>query len=463
MRAISQVMIVTLVLATSSLSLGQIQPARTADARTFPAPWRPAFGDQDPNANNGTSAATDANPNPSSGQPLRSPSTPERRTINANATEASPASANSPPATRVASRTSDSNITRITKTMNMLPNKDGQVWREYDISPYTSKITNSPNPQQAILDWILKETGTEMWFNQPMGILNADRDHIYVYHTPEIHNVVRRIVDRFVNTRGQVQMVDINLVTVENPNWRSSVYSILQPVEVQSPGVEAWMVSKENAARLLSQISRRGDFKQHSSGRLTAHDGQGIVLEKTRPRQFVRSLRWVPDQIPNYQPLLTTINEGYRLEISSLSSLDNSVIEATIKCDVDQVEKLSTVSVDVPGTTPGLVQQMDLQIPQLLSWRLHERFRWPNDQVLLLSCGVVAKPDPQAQQTGALPRLFNLQRNRADALVFIEYRGPTSQGPVSGNQISSAANPATPNRMAGPSNSSTEGWLPANR
>ena len=131
---------------------------------------------------------------------------------------------------------------------------------EYDISPYTNNITGNENPQQAILDWILRETGKDMWFNQPMGMLNADRNRIYVYHTPEIQNVVRTIVDRFVHTRGQLQTIDLKLVTVEKPNWRSDVYAMLQPVEVQTPGVEAWLVSKENAAMLLSQLSRAATF-----------------------------------------------------------------------------------------------------------------------------------------------------------------------------------------------------------
>ncbi len=362
-------------------------------------------------------------------------STPETQT---NATSVQSEQTNSPPAINSLSE----GVAKVTRTMDMLPNAAGQIWREYDISPYTSQITSIQNPQQAILDWILRETGTEMWFNQPMGILNADRNHIYVYHTPEIQNAVQKIVDRFVNTRGQVQVVDINLVTVENPNWRSNVYAMLQPVDVQSPGVEAWMISKENAAQLLSQLSRRLDFKQHSSGRLVAHDGQNLVLEKFRPRQFVRSIRWVANQSPSYQPLLSTIDEGYKLSISSLSTLDGRLIEATIKCDVDQIEKLTTVKVDVPSATPGRLEQMDLQIPQLVSWRLHERFRWPNDQVLLLSCGVVAKPDPQAPQPGNFPRLFNVNRNRADALVFIEYRGPAGPGQY--------PNLAAPSALSGP-------------
>ncbi len=436
---------------TPALISAQNNPSAT-DTRAFPAPWRPSFGEKS------SAPATPSTDNLDTNNLRTEDSTeakipPGSNPATLSAADASTGQAQQPQTagvtdqSRQASATTDASnvqtgITRVGRTLDMLPNQAGQIWREYDISPYTSKITSTQNPQQAILDWILRETGTDMWFNQPLGILNADRNHIYVYHTPEIQNAVRKIVDRFVHTRGQVQAVEINLITVENPNWRSNVYPMLQPVDVQSPGVEAWMISKENAARLLGQLSRRSDFKQHSSGRLVAHDGQQLVLEKFQPRQFVRSLRWVPDQNPNYQPLLTTIDEGYKLEISSLSSLDDRLIEATIKCDVDQVEKLTTVKVDVPSITPGRIEQMDLQIPQLLSWRLHERFRWPNDQVLLLSCGVVAKPDPQAPLPGNFPRIFNSNRNRADALVFIEYRGPASSGQY--------PTPATPNGQLTP-------------
>ena len=309
--------------------------------------------------------------------------------------------------------------------MNQLPNKAGQVWREYDISPYTTQITSTDQPEKAVLDWVLRETGTEMWFTQPMGVLNVEKNKLFVYHTPEIQSVVKGIVDRLVRTKGQVQTVDVNLITVAKANWRSQAYTMLQPIEVKSPGVEAWLVSKENAAILMGQLSRRSDFKQHSSGRLTNHDGQSFSLDKTRPLQFVRSLRWTPGQAAGYQPLLTTVNEGYKLQLSCLTTTDNASIEAMIKCDVDQVEKLEDVSVAVPAGSGGAQQKVSLQVPQMVSWRLQERFRWPSDEVLVLSCGVVATPDPDSRSRGLrLPGSSGAKR--ADALLFIDYRGPAT-------------------------------------
>ena len=328
--------------------------------------------------------------------------------------------------------------------MSELPNDAGQVWREYDITPYSSAISGIDDPQQAILDWILKETGTEMWFNQPLGILSANRNQVRVYHTPEIQAIVHGIIDRFVNTRGQVQNLEVSLITIGKPNWRSAAYPVLQPIEVQSPGVEAWMVTKENAALLRASLARRGDFKDHGTGRIAHNDGQTVVLKKTQPVQFIRNFRWVTGQIPSYQPLVTTVDEGYTLEISSLSSLDGNTVEAAIQCHVDQVEKLDTVKVDVPGVVGATTDRISLQIPQLVSWRLKERFRWRDDQVLLLSCGVVATPGPEAASAINLPRVFGSSgKRRADALLFVDYRGPQLPGNVPQNSADSRTVPVS--------------------
>ena len=323
-------------------------------------------------------------------------------------------------------------VTKVTRTFEKLPNAAGQVWREYDITPYTSELSNLQRPEQAVIDWIVKETGTRLWFSEPMGVLSADRKRVIVYHTPEIQRVVKTILDRFNRTRAQSQVFEINLVTVDKPNWRATAYPMLQPIEVRSPGIEAWLVSKENAAILQGQLARRADFKRHSGGRVAGPDGQTFVLEKSTPVSFTQALQWTPNQVPNYQPKNETINEGYRLALSCLTSLDNRTIEAIIDCDVDQVEKLTPVKVDLPAPG-GALTQLDLNVPQLVSWRLNERVRWPSDQVLMLSCGIVASPEAKQglPRGGAFQILSRLQPSkRTNALLFIEFRGPQSGATV---------------------------------
>lgn len=416
----------TLAILGTSLTIAEAQTQVPDSGRANPAAWRPSFNPIDKTAiaemssedRASDSRINDANQN-QSGQSNQQGFRPAP--FNRQAASSSIVNPETTPG-----------ITKVTRTFDKLPNGAGQVWREYDITPYTSELSNTNRPQQAVIDWILKETGTQLWFNEPFGILSADEKRVMVYHTPEIHREVRAIIDRFNRTRAQAQVFEVNLVTVKNPNWRSQAYPVLQPVEIRSPGIEAWMVSKENAAILQSQLARRGDFKRHSGGRVASPDGQTFVLEKSNPVSFIQALEWVPDQIPNYRPKTETINEGYRLALSCLTSLDNRTIEAIIDCDVDQVEKLTPVKIDLPSPS-GALTQMDLNIPQLVSWRVNERVRWPSDQVLLLSCGIVADPESQ----GEMPRagglnLFSKLRpsKRSDALLFIEFRGPQTGSTV---------------------------------
>jgi hypothetical protein len=82
--------------------------------------------------------------------------------------------------------------------------------------------------------------------------------------------------------------------------------------------------------------------------------------------------------------------------------------------------------IDLPVGNPP--PRVTLQVPQLVSWRLSERFRWPAQEVLLLSCGVVASPAPAAGGMMALLTPLGLSSTRADALLMIELRTPPASG-----------------------------------
>jgi hypothetical protein len=335
-----------------------------------------------------------------------------------------PGSPNDPPA----------EITKVSQSFSQLPNDGGQVWREYDIRPYTLQMSAADKPEQALTEWILKHTGTEMWFAEPLGILHASREKVIVYHTPEVHNQIKPIIDRFNYTQGQKVSAQVNLVTVGSPNWREVAYPYLEPIAVSSQHVEAWLVSRENAALLLNQLSRRSDYRSHAAGTMTVANGQKLELKKETPTQFIRSLRWTPGNVTPVQPIMAQINEGYSLSISFLNSLDGQSIESSITCNVDQIEKLTQVKIPTSlqaqqrgliGRAAATTDTINLNIPQFVSWRLHERVRWPVDHVLLISCGVVATPNTDGgRPNSGIGQLLAGGASRADALLFIDYRGP---------------------------------------
>ena len=309
------------------------------------------------------------------------------------------------------------------KSPGILPNEHGQQWREYDLSSYTLRVRDVPHPEQAVVDWILRETGTEVWFREPLGILSATSTTLRVYHTPEMQERVRGILERIVNGDTDTHALGVRLMTVGSPNWRVRALPLLKPVDVTSPGVDAWLLSRDSAASLLEQLKARADFREHSAPVVEIANAQVKTLARSQPRSFVRGIQ-LKREFPFYDTIPGKIDEGYKLEISPLLSLDGQTMEAAISCEVDQLEKLVPLSIDVP--VGGQTQRVQIHVPQMASWRLSERFRWPASEVLLLSCGVVASPEPAG--TGFLSILspLGVSSGRADALLMIDHRPPSA-------------------------------------
>ncbi|EMI19750.1 putative secreted protein [Rhodopirellula maiorica SM1] len=308
-----------------------------------------------------------------------------------------------------------------------LPRNAGQEHRVYDLTAYTRYLTQHDRPEQAVIDWILRETGTDVWFTEPFGFMSATRDQLSVYHTPEVHQVVAGIVDRFIAGDIQPQVLHLRLMTVGNPNWRARAHMLMTHVPVDSPGVQAWLLSKENAAVVLNMLRQRTDAREVQGVDLPIFNGQTEKLSRTRGRNYVRNVRESPQGWPPYEPETGEVQEGYRLSLSPLLTTNNSVIDVMIKAEIDQVDKFNHVDLELPLRNQQ-VHRTRIDVPQVVSWRLHERFRWESDKVLLLSCGVVASPErPGGSSFMNLDMLTGNTSGRADALMFVEFRGRASE------------------------------------
>jgi hypothetical protein len=169
-------------------------------------------------------------------------------------------------------------------------------------------------------------------------------------------------------------------------------------------------------------------------------NGQSQTLARTQPRNYARSVQ-LKQTFPFYDLVPGQIDEGYSLEISPLLSLDGQTIEAAIDCHVDQVEKLVPLAIDVPIGNQS--QRVQIQVPQVASWRLSERFRWPVNEVLLLSCGVVANPAPSATGVFSILSPLGVSNGRADALLMIEQR-PAGEVTLAAGPLKNPASPAIP-------------------
>ncbi len=328
-------------------------------------------------------------------------------------------------------------VSSSTSAITSLPNDAGQVWKQYDISAYAARVTNTKQPQQAIIDWILRETGYEAWHSEPLGILTANNRTLTVYHTPAMQAKIADIVARFVNPEAAAYPFTLRVVTVDSPSWRTKAQPLLRPVPVQTPGVCAWVMPREDAAILLADLRRRTDYREHSSPYLMVTNGQSTVVPAMRSRPYVRDVVSRPDLPAGYEFQQGQVDEGFSLDFSPLLTADRRLIDATIKCDIDQVEKMLPVFLEIP-TPASPRNRVKIEVPQMTHYRFHERFRWPVDQVLLVGMGMVALPMPvdgKPLVPGLVLPIGNTPA-RADLLVFVESR---SQSPVSrGNPQSPA-------------------------
>ncbi len=319
-------------------------------------------------------------------------------------------------------------ITRavVTKGTSQLPSDHGQVWREYDITPYTTRVESSEHPEQLIVDWILRETGYEAWHSTPVGLLSADRKTLRVYHTPQMQATVADIVDRFVSTKAQNHGFGLRIITLKNPNWRTRAMPLMTSIPVQSPGVQAWIMARESAAVMLAEMRSRTDFREHTTAHQMVLNGQTSIVSTMRPRTYSKGIIANQTVWPGFQPELGQIDEGFSLEFSPLLSADATTTDAVVKLKLSQIERMLSVQLEVPSAAAAN-QKAQVDVPQLTMVQVHERFRWPTDQVLLLSIGVVATPGPE--KSNLLTDVLPLPKSapRADALLLVESSGTASQ------------------------------------
>jgi len=341
------------------------------------------------------------------------------------------AAAEPPPVTRA----------QVSNGSGALPSDHGQLWREYDISPYTLRVSASPHPEQAIVDWILRETGYETWHSTPVGLLSADRRTLRVYHTPQMQAIVADIVDRFVNNYAESQGFGLRVLTIKNPNWRVRALPLMTPVPVQSPGVQGWILAQEDAALLVAELRQRTDYREHNLPHQLVLNGQTAVLSSIRPRPYAKGIIPTQNAWPGFQIEPGQIEEGFSLEFSPLLTTDLRTTEAVVKIKMTQVEKMLPVQLAAPSTVAPN-QQAQVEVPQLTMVQLHERFRWPSNQVLVLSMGVVATPAPEKASTWTdmLPRQLASSAPRADAVLMIESRGAAAAAaPAAGAPLNQTA------------------------
>ena len=298
---------------------------------------------------------------------------------------------------------------------SQIPADAGQVWKTYDIAPFVAQA--GPGGQRHVVDWVLQETGSPQWHGGTVASLSADETTLRCFHVPDMQARVAQIVERFVGDAATPHRFSVRVLGAGSPAWRNDARRILQPISAATPGVQAWIVTREEMPVLLGILRSRGDCEELPTGPVLAANGVPAVLSGGRKRSYVQDVGPKPEAGPGWQPLTASCDEGLTIDVQPLIMPDGTAVEAVIRCRIDQVERMAAVPVSGPAAGG---QRLQIEVPQVSAVRVGERFRWPVNAVLVVGLGLVPWPVPGQNKAGA-PAMFS-DAKRTDVVVLVEPR-----------------------------------------
>ena len=357
-------------------------------------------------------------------------------------------------------------IARVSATLDKIPQEHGQIWREYDITPYTQdrNIPTGPiPPEQVLIDWILRKTGTARWHSSPFSLLSADSQKLYVYHTKEVQLIVADIVDRFVCPQLWNESCTLRIVATSRSDWLSRRHSQLKPIPIATQGVQGWVMEKTAAQALLQELGRRSDFRELLPPQPQIPHGIGRHISVTRQRHYLRDAQPNVSAMHGFAEDRAAIDEGIGLAVTPLAMLDGRHMAATVKLDIIQVERMFTTVIEV-STASNPRQRVHVESPQLSHFRLDEVVGFPKNQVVLLDLGMIPLPNTIEGDTRnvieEISRGINPAR-RGNVLIFIESTSGIATPSVASTPAPAPATPVpspAPVRSGRAMDSSSSHW-----
>ncbi len=296
--------------------------------------------------------------------------------------------------------------------LGQLPADAGQVWKTYDLGPFVRQA--GPGSQRHVVDWVLQETGYPPWHGETVASLTADADTLRCFHVPEMQARVAEIVARFVGDAATPHRFSVRVLGIGSPTWRNDLRPMLRPIPAATPGVQAWMLSREEAAVLVARLRSRGDCEELPTGAVLAANGIPAVLTGGRKRPYVQDAVAAGQ---GWQTVAASCDEGMSIDVHPLISRDGTTVEAVIRCRIDQVERMAPVG-PAPPAADG--SRVPIEVPQMAAVRIGERFRWPAGSTLLIGLGLVPWPVPGQNKAGA-SALFS-DAKRTDVVMVVEPR-----------------------------------------
>lgn len=268
-----------------------------------------------------------------------------------------------------------------------LPAEPGQQWRSFDISRYTGLDHSQPNPQNAIVDWVFRRTGTGPWHGDRIAVLSASRTQLRAYHNSKVLEQTAEVIDRFTNATSDFLSVRVRFVAAVDTRWRYAVYSRLGLVGSGPQGQQIWTLKVDDAAFVLTQMQVYQGFRLLTDQKVEMVNGQTLTVRTSEARGFTGGMQRESAVGLGYQPKAEQLEEGVTLRLSPLLTFDGDTLDAAIDLTANTVKSLHRTRVIAPREIGP--SEMTIDVPEVVESRLNQTVKgWPLGQTLLISAGI---------------------------------------------------------------------------
>jgi hypothetical protein len=267
------------------------------------------------------------------------------------------------------------------------PAEAGQQWRDFDISRYTGLDHSQGSPQNAIVEWVFRRTGTAPWHGDKISVLSASRTRVRAYNNAKTLEQTAEVVDRFTNAVSDFLSVRVRFVAAADTRWRYAVYSRLTPVGSGPQGQQIWTLRVEDSAFVLAQMQVYQGFRLLTDQRVEMVNGQTLTIKTSEPRSFIGGMSRESAVGLGYQPKAEQLEEGATLRLSPLLTFDGDALEAAIDLTANTVKSFHRTKVIAPRELGP--SEITIDVPEVTESRLNQTVRgWPLGQTLLISAGI---------------------------------------------------------------------------
>jgi hypothetical protein len=299
-----------------------------------------------------------------------------------------------------------------------LPTEPGQQWKSFDISRYTALDQKQTNPQNALVEWIFRRTGTAPWHGDKIAVLSASRTQLRAYHNANVLKQVNEVVERFTDATNDLLSVRVRFVAAADTRWRYATYSRLNLAGSGPQGQQIWTMKVEDSAFVLAQMQIQQGFKLLVDRQFEMINGQTLTIKTLEARGFTGGLQRESAAGLGYQPKAEHLEEGVILRLSPLLTYEGDMIDAAVELTANTIKSFHRTRVIAPREVGP--SEISIDVPEVTESRLNQTVKsWPLGQTLLISAGI--QPGILQSKTGFLNlRIPGTVPTGTEMLVFID-------------------------------------------